>query len=181
MRRRLALMATVVGVSGNFSRPSKTRSLVETIVDTAARELNWESRIFDLVDAGPLLGATFGRKQAPREIDEIWTAIETCDALVVGSPVYKASYTGLLKHLFDVLDMNALRGRPVLVAATAKAPSHELMIDHQFRPLFAFFRANVAAGSVYALDHDFGPENEPTEGLRQRIATAVGTLVAAVR
>jgi FMN reductase len=55
------------------------------------------------------------------------------------------------------------------------------MIDHQFRPLFAFFRAMVAPGSVYALDQDFGPANEPTEGLRQRIASAVGTLVAAVR
>ncbi|WP_189350363.1 MULTISPECIES: NAD(P)H-dependent oxidoreductase [unclassified Mesorhizobium] len=174
-------MGTIVGISGNFSRPSKTRRMVETIVDAAARELNWGSQVFDLVDAGPSLGATFGRKNAPPEIDRIWMAIETCDALVVGSPVYKASYTGLLKHLFDVLDMNALRERPVLVAATAKAPSHELMIDHQFRPLFAFFRAVVVPGSVYALDHDFGPENEPTEGLRQRIAAAVGTLVAAVR
>ena len=100
---------------------------------------------------------------------------------MVASPVYKASYTGLLKHLFDLLDMNALRGRPILVAVTAKASSHELMIDHQFRPLFAFFRAAVVPGSVYALDQEFGPENEPSEGLRQRIASAAGTLVAAVR
>jgi FMN reductase len=155
--------------------------MVEMIVETAATDLRWESRVFDLMDAGPALGATLGRKNAPREIDRIWTAIETCDALVVGSPVYKASYTGLLKHLFDIVDANALRARPVLVAATAKASSHELMIDHQFRPLFAFFRAIVVPGSVYALDQDFGPENEPTEGLRQRIASAVGTLVAAVR
>jgi len=174
-------MGTIVGISGNFSRPSKTRRMVEVIVEAAATELAWESRVFDLVDAGPALGATLGRKHAPPEIDRIWTAIETCDALVVGSPVYKASYTGLLKHLFDILDMNALRGRPVLVAATAKASSHELMIDHQFRPLFAFFRAVVVPGSVYALEQDFGPENEPTEGLRQRVATAVGTLVAAAR
>jgi FMN reductase len=155
--------------------------MVEMIVETAATDLGWESRVFDLMDAGPSLGATLGRENAPPEIDRIWTAIETCDALVVGSPVYKASYTGLLKHLFDIVDINALRGRPVLVAATAKASSHELMIDHQFRPLFAFFRAIVVPGSVYALDQDFGPENELTEGLRQRIALAVGTLVAAVR
>jgi FMN reductase len=155
--------------------------MVEMIVETAATDFGWESRVFDLMDAGPSLGATLGRRNAPPEIDRIWTAIETCDALVVGSPVYKASYTGLLKHLFDIVDANALRGRPVLVAATAKASSHELMIDHQFRPLFAFFRAIVVPGSVYALDQDFGPENEPTEGLRQRIALAVGTLVAAVR
>ena len=151
------------------------------IVGTAATDLGWESHVFDLMDAGPSLGATLGRKNAPLEIDRIWTAIETCDALVVGSPVYKASYTGLLKHLFDMVDANALRGRPVLVAATAKGSSHELMIDHQFRPLFAFFRAIVVPGSVYALDQDFGPENEPTEGLRQRMASAVGTLIAAVR
>src|SRR6516225_5802975 len=132
-------MGTIVGISGNFNRPSKTRRMVEMIVETAATDLGWESRAFDLIDAGPSLGATLSRKNAPPEIDRIWTAIEKCDALVVGSPVYKASYTGLLKHLFDIMDMNALRGRPVLVAATAKASSHELMIDHQFRPLFAFF------------------------------------------
>ena len=174
-------MGTIIGISGNFSRPSKTRSLVDAIAGTAAAELGWNARVFDLVDAGPSLGTTFLRKEAPLDIDRIWSAIESCDALVVGSPVYKASYTGLLKHLFDVMDMNALRGRPVLVAATAKAPSHELMIDHQFRPLFAFFRATVVPGSVFALDQDFSQENEPTEGLRQRIASAVGTLVAAIR
>ena len=86
-----------------------------------------------------------------------------------------------MKHLFDLLDMNALLGRPVLIAATAKASSHELMLDHQLRPLFAFFRATVVPGSVYALDQEFGPENEPTEGLRQRIVSAASTLVAAVR
>jgi FMN reductase len=150
--------------------------MVEMIVEAAVTDLRWESGVFDLMDAGPSLGATLGRKNAPPEIDRIWTAIETCDALVVGSPVYKA-----LKHLFDIVDINALRGRPVLVAATAKASNHELMIDHQFRSLFAFFRAIVVPGSVYALDQDFGPENQPTEGLRQRIASAVGTLVAAVR
>jgi FMN reductase len=155
--------------------------MVELIVETAATDLGWDSRVFDLVDAGPALGATYGRKNAPPEIERIWAAIETCDMLVVGSPVYKASYTGLLKHLFDLLDMDALRGRPVLVAATAKASGHELMIDHQFRPLFAFFRATVAPGSVFALDRDFGPSNEPTVGLRERIAAAVETLVAAVR
>ena len=69
-------MGTIVGISGNFSRPSKTRRMVEMIVETAATDLGWESRVFDLMDAGPSLGATLGRKNAPPEIDRIWTAIE---------------------------------------------------------------------------------------------------------
>ena len=68
-------MGTIVGISGNFGRPSRTRRMVEVIIETAATDLGWESRVFDLMDAGPSLGATYGRKNAPLEIERIWTAI----------------------------------------------------------------------------------------------------------
>jgi FMN reductase len=162
----------VVGISGNFTRPSRTRSLVELIAAQTARELGATSECFDLVDAGPRLGATFSRSDAAPEHEIVWKAVEACSVLVVGSPVYKASYTGLLKHFFDLFDMNALKGRPVIVAATARAPQHALMIEHQMRPLFGFFSAHPVPTGVYVTEADYSAEGGLTESMSKRVAVA---------
>jgi FMN reductase len=60
-----------------------------------------------------------------------------------------------LKHLFDLVDYRSLEGTPVLLCATGGTPLHGLMIDHQFRPLFAFFKALTLPTSIYALEGDF--------------------------
>ena len=68
-------------------------------------------------------------------------AIEAADLLIVASPVYKGSYTGLFKHLFDFVGYEALIGKPTLLLATGGSERHALVIDHQLRTLFGFFRA----------------------------------------
>lgn len=77
------------------------------------------------------------------------------DALVVASPVYKGSYTGLFKHFFDLFGLLSLVGKPVLLAATGGGDRHALVIAHQLRPLFGFFEAQSLATGVYASDADF--------------------------
>ncbi|MFD1810195.1 NAD(P)H-dependent oxidoreductase [Gemmobacter lanyuensis] len=81
--------------------------------------------------------------------------ILSADALVVASPVYKGSYTGLFKHLIDLIDPAALQGKPVLLAATGGGDRHALVIEHQLRPLFGFFEAQTLPTGVYAADRDF--------------------------
>jgi FMN reductase len=161
----------VVGISGNFTRPSRTRSLVELIAAQTAHELGATSECFDLVDAGSRLGATFSRADAAPEHENVWKAVEACSVLVVGSPVYKASYTGLLKHFFDLFDMNALKARPVIVAATGRAPQHALMIEHQMRPLFGFFSAHPVPTGIYVTEADYSAEGL-TESMSKRVAAA---------
>lgn len=172
---------SIVGISGNLARPSRTRVLVEAVLSEAAGRGLGATTLFDLQDAGPELGRALGRKDAPAELDRVWSAIEGCDALVVGSPVYKGSYAGLLKHLFDFLDMKALAGKPVIVCATAKADGHALMIDHQFRPLFAFFGAFTIPQGLYATDADFAAPDRLAEGAKPKIATAVDQLQRLIR
>ncbi len=65
----------------------------------------------------------------------------TADGLIVGSPVYKGAYTGLFKHLFDLVDPGALAGKPVAIVATGGGARHALVVEHAFRPLFGFFGA----------------------------------------
>lgn len=77
--------------------------------------------------------------------------IESADLLLVASPVYRGSYPGLLKHLFDLIDLNALIDTPVLLAATGGTERHALVLDHQLRPLFSFFQAiTLPSGSTPA-------------------------------
>ena len=143
----------IVGISGSLSVPSRTAVLVQTILDRMA--LADRARVIDLAEDAPALFATLPKGPRSERAREIIAAVESADLLVVGSPVYRASYTGALKHLFDLIDYRALEGTPVLVCATGGTPLHGLMPDHQFRPLFAFFKALVLPTSVYALESDF--------------------------
>jgi FMN reductase len=171
---------TIVGITGNLTRPSKTRALVGDILRQASSLVAARTELYDVIDAGPELGATVQRAGAPAGPDRIFSAIERADALVVASPIFKASYTGLFKHLFDLLDPKALEGRPILVAATAGSDRHALVLEHQFRPLFAFFRANVLPIGIYAINGDFEADGTPGKALIERIAPAAGQLAAAL-
>ncbi len=78
----------------------------------------------------------------PRLRDAV-DAVTGADGLIAVTPVFTGSYSGLFKSFFDVIDKDALAGRPVLVAATGGTARHSLVLDHAMRPLFAYLRAVV--------------------------------------
>jgi FMN reductase len=154
MSRSLALLPKVVVISGNTSRPSKSRSLAETIVEKVVALTPINARFFDLVDAGPGLGA-FTREALPPSALQILEAIETADALIVSVPVHKGSYPGLFKHLIDFLELSTLVNKPVLLAAKGGGQRHALVVEHQLRPLFGVFPALTVPTAIYASDADY--------------------------
>lgn len=167
---------TIIGLSGNLDRPSKTRALVQTAVATAASRFEAVGSVFDLADFGPSLGTA-------RRVDDLGPAarsalevILSADALVVASPTYKGSYTGLFKHLVDLIDPQALQGKPILLAATGGGDRHALVIEHQLRPLFGFFEAQTLATGVYAADRDFAEGQPASPSLIDRLGRAVDQL-----
>lgn len=168
----------LVGLSANVQRPSKTRTLVDAVLHAASGRASLDVRILDLVDAGTGLGAAWTRDQLPPAARAVLDAIEAADGLVVGSPVYKGAYTGLFKHLFDLVDPGALAGKPVAIVATGGGARHALVVEHAFRPLFGFFGALQIPTAVYAADADFreGVLTEPA--VRARAVEAGGQLAA---
>ncbi len=166
----------IVGISGNLTRPSRTRTLVAGILRQAEARGLGRSEAFDLVDAGPELGAAVQRNSLPAAPERVISAIEQSDALVVATPVYKAAYTGLLKHLFDLIEPKVLEGRPVILAATGGSDRHALVIEHHLRPLFAFFQAHVLPVGLYATNADFSAEGELLETAVARIGPAIDQL-----
>jgi FMN reductase len=171
----------VVAVSGSLTAPSRTTALVEAISAEFATHLPVETNVITLHDLGPHLGGALTRKQLPPEAEEELQRIENADLLVVATPVYRASFTGLFKYLFDFVDQYALVDTPVLLAATGGSERHALIIEHQLRPLFGFFQSLALPVGVYAHDSDFADYRVADESLVERIEKAVARALPLVR
>ena len=162
----------IVAVSGSLHEPSKTTALLRAIADAVAARADAEVQLIELTDIGPSLAGALRREDLPLHVEEQLVAIERADLLIVGSPVYRASFTGLFKHLFDFVGQYELVGKPVLLAATGGGERHALMIEHQLRPLFAFFQALTLPLGVYASNGDFDGYRVNSDVLSARIALA---------
>ncbi|MDV7847677.1 FMN reductase [Pseudomonas aeruginosa] len=158
----------VVAVSGGTYRPSRTLVLTQALIAELGQSLPIDSRVIELTDIAAPLGATLARNQAPAELQAVLDEIESADLLLV----YRGSYPGLLKHLFDLIDLNALIDTPVLLAATGGTERHALVLDHQLRPLFSFFQAITLPIGVYASEADFDNYRIVSEPLKARIRLA---------
>ncbi|MGB8928959.1 MAG: NAD(P)H-dependent oxidoreductase [Pantoea agglomerans] len=166
----------IAGLTGNFDRFSKTSALVNAIVDQATDKYDLEPAFYNLSDFGDALPLA----QLPDQLDEqartIIQNIIGADVLVVGVPTYQASYPGMFKHLFDMIDPHALAGKPVILAATGGTERHALMIEHQLRPLFHYFRAATVPTAIYASRSEFDQLQLSGSGLIQRIHRATDEL-----
>jgi FMN reductase len=95
--------------------------------------------------------------------------------------VFQASYSGLFKTFFDVLDDGLLRGVPVLLAATAGTSRHSLVLEYAMRPMFAYLKATTVPTAVFAASEDWGgpasaSSASASSGLSQRIDVAAAEL-----
>jgi len=171
----------VVGVSGSLQAPSRTTALVDGIIDALGRSLPIESHRIRVDELGPDFAGVLTRDGLPESVEREVRAIERADLLVVASPVYRASFTGLFKHLFDFVDQYALVDTPVLVAATGGSERHALIIEHQLRPLFGFFQALTLPVGVYAHDSDFTDYRITAPLLGERIDKAIARGLPLIR
>lgn len=162
----------IVAVSGGLNTPSKTEALIDAILLELKDILDIEVRYIKLSEIGHQLGGVISRDELPLSVQKALFNIETADALIVGTPVYRASFTGLFKHLFDFVDQFSLVDVPVLLAASGGSDRHALVLEHQLRPLFSFFQAQTLPIGVYATDQDFTNYNVSSAALRERIKLA---------
>ena len=163
---------SVIGVSGSVRRVSRTSGLVRAILSAINREVGGGSRLIELSEAAPLLFSALTRAQTNAAAEEIVRSLEGADILVVGTPVYRASYTGALKHLFDLVRHDALTGAKVVLAATGGTPLHGLVTEHQLRPLLSFFGVHTAPTTIYATEADFDDDVLTSRAVFDRIERA---------
>jgi FMN reductase len=171
----------VVVVSGNLGLPSKTLALAGQIVDAIKQQAVIDVKTHNLADLGPV----FGLARHPGELSDIGKAvldsIGSADILVAVTPVYKGSYTGIFKHLFDFLDAKAINDVPVILGATGGGEKHALIIEHQLRPLFGFFGAQTIPSGIYAAEQDYDGSHFTNAIVIERINAAARQAVVAAR
>ncbi|MGW4232825.1 FMN reductase [Streptomyces sp. NPDC004980] len=177
----------IVAVAAGLSSPSSTRLLADRLAEatrerlTADQDRRVEVRVVELRDLAVDIANHLVTGFPPAALKEAIDAVTGADGLIAVSPVFTASYSGLFKSFFDLVDNTALTGKPVVIAATGGTPRHSLVLEHAMRPLFAYLRAVVLPTSVYAASEDWGSSgDEYTEGLPSRIRRAGGELASAV-
>lgn len=172
-------MLTIAGLTGSPSAPSRTRLIVQTVLDKIASQTGAEACLIDLADLVPDLGIRSRSEASPR-VEEALHLMESANLLLVGSPVYKGSYTGLFKHMIDLINYPSLLGTPVGLIATGGSDRHALVIEHQLRPLFSFFGAKTLPTGVFIADKTISngwvEEATVSARLEQLIAEAVHEL-----
>ena len=167
-------------VSAGLSEPSSTRLLADLLGDATADALGGAH--LDVVELRPLAHAITDALLTGFAAGELADAIATlqrADAVIAVTPVFSASYSGLFKSFFDVLETGSLDGTPVLVAATAGTARHSLVLEHALRPLFSYLHAVVVPTAVFAASEDWGATGAAV-ALRQRIDRAARELATLV-
>ncbi|MEW2414675.1 CE1759 family FMN reductase [Streptomyces sp. NPDC046866] len=157
----------IVVVSAGLSSPSSTRLLADRLAAATLAHVDAEPEVIELRDLATEIAQHFVTGFPPARLAAALDAVAAADGLIAVTPVFAASYSGLFKSFFDVIDKDALTGKPVLLGATGGTARHSLVTEHALRPLFTYLRALVLPTAVYAASEDWGEE-----GLAQRIARA---------
>jgi FMN reductase len=169
---------TLLGIVGSVSADSRTRTAVEVALDAAADAFGVDTAVLHLSDYD--LATADGRGIDNHEGDtaDALELIVEADAYVVGTPVYRGSYSGALKNLLDMVprgewqgDVAPFEDAAVGLVATGATDHHFLAVDQELRPAFAFFGAHTVGGATYASGDDFADGELVAEEVRDRLAT----------
>lgn len=170
-------MTRIVVISAGLSDPSSTRLLADRLAEAAVAAVGDASaEVAELRPLAHQLADALLTGFAGGDLATAYDAVKAADAVIVVSPVFAASYSGLFKTFFDAMEPGLLEGKPVLLAATAGTARHSLVLEHAMRPLFSHLRAIVVPTAVFAATEDFGS----TRGgaLQERIERAARELAA---
>ncbi|MCW2577784.1 MAG: NADPH-dependent reductase [Modestobacter sp.] len=170
---------TIAVVSAGLSNPSSTRLLADRLAaaTVAALRTRGDDATVEVVelrgharDLADNLTTGFANESLQAAVDTVVGS----DAVITVTPVFSASYSGLFKTFFDVLDKDALIGKPVLLGATAGTARHSLVVEFAMRPLFAYLRAVPVPTGVFAASEDWAGGGD--SALADRIDRAAGEL-----
>ena len=167
----------LVVVSAGLSVPSSTRLLADRLAAATVGRTSAEVQVVELRDLAVEIAHNFTNGFPGKALSAAQQAVTDADGLIVVTPVFSASYSGLFKSFFDIIDNDALTGKAVLAAATGGTARHPLTLEHALRPLFAYLRAVVVPTAVYAASEDWGGSGDPlVDTLPNRIVRAAGEL-----
>lgn len=166
-------MATITIISAGTGMPSQCSILARCFANQLEESCPTACiRIVELRPlAGEILRANLAEGTGPG-LDAVLEQANGSDALVMITPLHNSSYSGLFKMFADLLDTKAMRGKPVLLAATAGTIRHSLALDGPLRSLFAYFRALISPTVILATPSDWSEPGVAGTALSERLARA---------
>ncbi|MBT2485585.1 MULTISPECIES: FMN reductase [unclassified Microbacterium] len=172
-------------VSAGLSNPSSTRMLAdrlaaETVKALAARDIEASVDVIELRDYAHDITNNLLTGFAPPALETAINTVVSADALIAVTPIFSTSYSGLFKSFIDVLDPDALTGKPVLIGANAGTARHSLAIDYAIRPLFAYLHAEAVSTGVFAASSDWGGAGDDVAPLARRVEKGAKELAEAI-
>lgn len=178
----MAQSATLLVLVGAATPPGRLSAAMESAAG-AARALAGADAVEILNLAETPVETCDGRPldayNAPTR--EAVTRIAAARAVLIGAPVYRASYPGVLKNLFDIAPVEALQNKPVGIVSMGGSPHHYLAVDTQLRPVLAWFGALVMPTAVYLTGSDFRDGKLASDTARRELAALAGALVELTR
>jgi FMN reductase len=172
-------------ITAGLSNPSTTRMLGDrlataTVRELAARGIEATVDTIELRDYAHDITNNLLTGFAPPALEAAINTVVSSDALIAVTPIFSTSYSGLFKSFIDVLDPDALTGKPVLIGANAGTPRHSLAIDYAIRPLFAYLHADAISTGVFAASSDWGAQGDGVASLGDRIDKAARELAETI-
>lgn len=168
-------------VAAGLRQPSSTRLLADRLAEATQRalggvEIETKVDVIELRDSAHDLTNNLLTGFASPSLREAIDSVTGADGVIAVTPIFTASYSGLFKSFFDVLDADALTGKPVLMGATGGTERHSLALEHAVRPMFAYLRSIVVPTAVYAASTDWGSTDSNGDALAERVERAAREL-----
>ncbi len=139
-------MSHIVYISGSPTPYSRTEAVLRFMSETLEKK-GHTSQLITMKDipANDLIDGNWNSDAVIR----IGEQIEAADGVVIGTPVYKASYPGVFKAFIDVLPQQLLAGKTVLPFMTGGSHYHLLALEYALKPLISIVQGSPVRGIYY--------------------------------
>jgi FMN reductase len=168
----------LLAVVGAVTPPGRLDAAVRFAADLAAERRDISATVLSLGEHRVSFADGRPLDRYPDDTARVVGALAEADAVVLASPVYRASFTGALKNLLDLTPVEALRAKPVGIVAMGATLHHYLGVDWQLRAVLAWFGALVVPTSVYLESGHFQDGKLADPAARAALGDLVAALVA---
>ena len=156
-------MPTLLGIHGTVTNPGRLHQALESaLAAAAAHDSSITTELLQLGDHQ----ISFADGRPPEaygdDTEKVLEQVTSAEMYIIATPIFRASFTGALKNLLDLVPVEGLMGKACGLLAMGATDHHYLTVDTQLRPVLAWFGAHLVPGAVYLQSCHFqdGPLND---------------------
>ena len=169
MPSRQTAEKVAIAVLGSPFPNSSSEKITQLLLDSLESK-GWKT---DIVELSELPSDALLLRSKSNIVDAALNSVEAADLVIVASPTYRATYTGLMKVFFDQFRQDALRGKLALPIQTGGSADHSLTIEYGMSPMVRSLGALVLSNTIYAWGTHWEEDGSPNDLLYSLVATAV--------